>query len=159
MIMQLLEPLLQLVSLKGVKKIWISSRQSEGFGKKRHKLIGRKPLDSTPIYTQQNKKKKIGIIGTGIAASSVAYAAAQNGADVEMFESAECIAAGASGNPVAAMYPRFSVNNSPYSFLTAQSYFFAEKLYSQMPNAYKKLGFCLYTQMIIKKNGFKTSKT
>ena len=70
----------------------------------------------------------------------MAYAAVQNGSDVEMFESAESIAAGASGNPVAAMYPRFSVNNSPYSFLTAQSYFFAEKLYKQMPNAYKNTG-------------------
>jgi len=38
------------------------------------------------------------------------------------------------------MYPRFSANDSPYSFLTAQSYFFAEKIYSQLPNAYKKTG-------------------
>ena len=60
-------------------------------GKKRHKLIGRKPLDSTPIYTERNKKKKIGIIGTGIAATSAAYAAAQNGANVEMFESADVL--------------------------------------------------------------------
>ena len=47
-----------------------------------------------------------------MAASSVAYAAVQDGIDVEMFESADYVAAGASGNPVAAMYPRFSVNNS-----------------------------------------------
>ena len=38
------------------------------------------------------------------------------------------------------MYPRFSTNDSPYSFLTAQSYFFAEKIYAQLPNAYKKTG-------------------
>ena len=120
---------------RGLKKFGFEVEKVEGFGKKRHKLIGIKPSDKSLILSQQNKRKKIGIIGTGIAASSVAYAAAQNGADVEMFESADSIAAGASGNPVAAMYPRFSVNNSPYSFLTAQSYFYAEKLYSQMPNA------------------------
>ena len=125
---------------RGLKKFGFQVDKVKGFGKKRHKLIGRKPLAALPILTQGNKKKKIGIIGTGIAASSVAYAAAQNGVDVEMFESADCIAAGASGNPVAAMYPRFSINNSPYSFLTAQSYFFAERLYSQIPNAYKKTG-------------------
>ncbi len=125
---------------RGLKKFGFEVDKVEGFGKKRHKLIGIKPSDNSLTLSQQNKRKKIGIIGTGIAASSVAYAAAQNGADVEMFESADCIAAGASGNPVAAMYPRFSVNNSPYSFLTAQSYFYAEKLYSQMPNAYKKTG-------------------
>jgi len=125
---------------RGLKKFGFQVDKVKGFGKKRHKLTGRKPIYTPPILAQGNTKKKIGIIGTGIAASSVAYAAAQNGADVEMFESADCIAAGASGNPVAAMYPRFSVNDSPYSFLTAQSYFFAEKLYSQMPNAYKKTG-------------------
>ena len=125
---------------RGLKKFGFKVDKVKGFGKKRHKLIGRMSLDVSPILTEGNKKKKIGIIGTGIAASSVAYAAVQNGADVEMFESSDSIAAGASGNPVAAMYPRFSVNNSPYSFLTAQSYFFAEKLYSQMPNAYKKTG-------------------
>ena len=125
---------------KGLKKFGFEVDKVNGFGKKRHKLIGRKPSNTSSICTQENIKKKIGIIGTGIAASSVAYAVAQNGANVEMFESADCIAAGASGNPIAAMYPRFSVNNSPYSFLTAQSYFFAEKLYSQMPNAYKKTG-------------------
>ena len=125
---------------RGLKKFGFQVDKVKGFGEKRHKLIGRKPLVTPPILTQRNIKKKIGIIGTGIAASSVAYAAAQNGADVEMFESADFIAAGASGNPVAAMYPRFSVNNSPYSFLTAKSYFFAERLYSQIPNAYKKTG-------------------
>jgi len=125
---------------RGLKKFGFEVNRVNGFGKKRHKLIGRKPSNTSSICTQENIKKKIGIIGTGIAASSIAYAVAQNGAKVEMFESADCIAAGASGNPIAAMYPRFSVNNSPYSFLTAQSYFFAEKLYSQMPNAYQKTG-------------------
>ena len=36
--------------------------------------------------------------------------------------------------------PRFSANNSPYSFLTAQGYFFAEKIYTQLPSAYRKTG-------------------
>tara|TARA_Y100001936_G_scaffold92285_2_gene90820 strand:+ start:1990 stop:3816 length:1827 start_codon:yes stop_codon:yes gene_type:complete len=125
---------------RGLRKFGFEVFKVKGFGKKRHKLIGREPSDAFRIRASRNQKKKIGVIGTGIAASSIAYAAAQNGNDVEMFESADCIAAGASGNPVAAMYPRFSVNSSPYSFLTAQSYFFAEKLYSQMPNAYKKTG-------------------
>ena len=125
---------------RGLEKFGFEVNKVKGFGKKRHKLIGSKSFDASNASTQRNKKKKIGIIGTGIAACSVAYAAVQNGSDVEMFESAESIAAGASGNPVAAMYPRFSVNNSPYSFLTAQSYFFAEKLYKQMPNAYKNTG-------------------
>ena len=125
---------------RGLKKFGFEVDKVKGFGKKRHKLIGRKLLSISAPNISPNKKKKIAIIGSGIAACSAAYAAIQNDAQVEIFESADDIAAGASGNPVAAMYPRFSANNSPYSFLTAQSYFFAEKIYAQLPNAYKNTG-------------------
>ena len=125
---------------RGLSKFGFEVNKVKGFSNKRHKLIGKKSLGIIKQNITQNKSKKIAVIGSGIAASSVAYAAARNGAQVEIFEYADEIAAGASGNPVAAIYPRFSSNNSPYSFLTAQSYFFAEKIYSQMPNAYKKTG-------------------
>ena len=125
---------------RGLKKFGFEVEKVKGFGKKRHKLTGSSSRENADTNIKSSKKKKIGIIGSGIAASSAAYAAAQNGANVEIFESADDIAAGASGNPVAALYPRFSSNNSPYSFLTAQSYFFAEKLYSQIPNAYMQTG-------------------
>ena len=125
---------------RGLKKFGFEVEKVKGYGRKRHKLIGSSSSDNSDTNNESSKKKKIGIIGSGIAASSVAFAAAQNGANVEIFESADDIAAGASGNPVAAMYPRFSANNSPYSFLTAQSYFFAEKIYAQLPNAYKNTG-------------------
>ena len=124
---------------RGLKKFGFEVDKVKGFGRKRHKLIGRIRTDAKH-EAERNKKKKIGIIGSGIAATSAAYAAAQNGANVEIFEFSDDIAAGASGNPVAAMYPRFSANNSPYSFLTAQSYFFAEKIYARLPHAYKKTG-------------------
>ena len=124
---------------RGLKKFGFEVDKVKGFGRKRHKLIGSIRADAKH-GAERNKKKKIGIIGSGIAATSAAYAAAQNGANVEIFEFSDDIAAGASGNPIAAMYPRFSANNSPYSFLTAQSYFFAEKIYARLPNAYKKTG-------------------
>ena len=124
---------------RGLKKFGFEVDKVKGFGRKRHKLIGRIRMDAKH-EAERSKKKKIGIIGSGIAATSAAYAAAQNGANVEIFEFSDDIAAGASGNPVAAMYPRFSANNSPYSFLTAQSYFFAEKIYARLPHAYKKTG-------------------
>ena len=125
---------------RGLKKFGFEVTRVKGFGNKRHKLIGRKASSISPPNTEPKKNKKIAIIGSGIAACSAAYAAAQNGAQIEIFEAANDIAAGASGNPIAAMYPRFSANNSPYSFLTAQSYFYAEKIYSHLPNAYKQTG-------------------
>ena len=123
---------------RGLSKFGFDVNKVKGFGNKRHKLIG--SSNSGFREHQDIANKKIGVIGSGIAASAVAYAAARNGAQVHIFEHDMNLAAGASGNPVAAMYPRFSANNSPYSFLTAQSYFFAEKIYSQMPRAYKKTG-------------------
>ena len=125
---------------RGMQKFGFEVDRVKGFGNKRHKLIGARLSNHAESKTKKIKNKKIGIIGSGIAASSIAYAAAQNGAVVEMFEFADHIAAGASGNPVAALYPRFSASDSPYSFLTAQSYFFAEKIYAQLPSAYKKTG-------------------
>ena len=125
---------------RGMRKFGFKVDKVKGFGNKRHKLIGARPSNHIEFKNEKIKNKKIGIIGSGIAACSAAYAAAQNGAVVEMFEFADNIAAGASGNPVAALYPRFSAGDSPYSFLTAQSYFFAEKIYAQLPIAYKKTG-------------------
>ncbi len=125
---------------RGLSKFGFEITKVKGFGNKRHKLVGKK---SSEIITESiipNHTKKIAVIGSGIAASSIAYAAARNGAQVHIFECSNEIADGASGNPVAAMYPRFSISDSPYSFLTAQSYFFAEKIYAQMPNAYKNTG-------------------
>ena len=125
---------------RGLKNFGFDVSKVKGFGEKRHKLIGKRSINIPQKNLRLNKKKKIAIIGSGIAASSMAYAAAQNDTLVEIFEYSDHVAAGASGNPVAAMYPRFSINDSPYSFLTAQSYFYAEKIYSQMPDAYKKTG-------------------
>mgnify|MGYP001396678984 CR=1 FL=1 len=49
---------------RGLKKFGFKVDKVKGFGRKRHKLIGRMSLDVSPILTVGNKKKKIGIIGT-----------------------------------------------------------------------------------------------
>lgn len=125
---------------RGLSKFGFQVEKVKGFATKRHKLIGKYKSPFINIDNFPKKRKKIAVIGSGIAASSIAYAAAKNGAQVYVYESTNKIASGASGNPIAAMYPRFSDNNSPYSFLTAQSYFYAEKIYSRMSKAYKKTG-------------------
>ena len=112
----------------------------KGFGAKRHKLIGKKYPNLKTQESIARNKQKIAVIGSGIAGSSAAYAAANYGAKVDVYEFDEAIASGASSNPVAAMYPRFSANNSPYAHLIAQSYFFADKLYSCFPTAYTRSG-------------------
>ena len=112
----------------------------KGFGGKRHKLIGKKIANVKIQKLSSNEQQKIAVIGSGVAGSSAAYAAASYGAQVDVYEFGEEIASGTSSNPIAALYPRFSANNSPYAHLIAQSYFFADKLYAQFPNSYKQSG-------------------
>ena len=125
---------------RNLSKFGFKVDRVKGFASKRHKLIGRKYSVETNHASRSNSEMQIAVIGTGISACSFAAAAAKNGASVEMFECSNIIAAGASGNPVAALYPRFSANSTPYAFLTAQSYFFAEKIYSKIPDAYQQTG-------------------
>jgi tRNA 5-methylaminomethyl-2-thiouridine biosynthesis bifunctional protein len=125
---------------RNLRKFGFNVSKVKGFGAKRHKLIGRKYPNLKTRESIARNKQKIAVIGSGIAGSSAAYAAANYGTKVDVYEFGEGIATGTSSNPVAAMYPRFSSNNSPYAHLIAQSYFFADKLYSQFPVAYTRSG-------------------
>jgi len=112
----------------------------KGFGNKRHKLIGKILPRKHAQNSSSSALSKIAIIGSGIAGSSAAHAAANHGMQVDVYEYGQEAACGTSSNPVAAMYPRFSANNSSYAHLIAQSYFFADRLYSKFQNEYKRTG-------------------
>lgn len=125
---------------RNLTKFGFSVSKVDGFGNKRHKLIGKKIATKHFKPIPHKDSLKIAIIGSGIAGSCVAYAAANHGIKVDVFEHGQETACGTSSNPIAAMYPRFSSSNTPYAHLIAQSYFFADRLYSKFPNEYKKTG-------------------
>lgn len=89
-----------------------------GFGHKRDMLVGR-PAQTT-IHAA---RRKIAVIGGGVAGCATAYALARRGHAVTIYE-AQTIASGASGNPAALLYPRLSKHWSPEMsfYLTAYSY-------------------------------------
>ena len=121
-------------------KFGYSVTKVKGFGKKRHKLIGKILPRNHLQKPSSDKQSKIAIIGSGIAGSCTAFAAVNHGMLVDVYEYGKESACGTSSNPVAAMYPRFSSNNSSYAHLIAQSYFFADRLYSKFQNEYKRTG-------------------
>ena len=125
---------------RNLQKFGFQVSKMQGFGNKRHKLIGKKRRDHSLFNSIDSVKPSIAIIGSGIAGSSCAFSAANHGMSVDVFEYGSEVACGTSGNPVAAMYPRFSANNSPYAHLIAQSYFYADKLYANFPAQYKRSG-------------------
>jgi tRNA U-34 5-methylaminomethyl-2-thiouridine biosynthesis protein MnmC len=67
-------------------------------------------------------QKNIVIIGAGIAGCSLAYFLAKTGWHITLIESEDDIAKGGSGNPVAAIYPKFMLNDVAYNDFMLKSF-------------------------------------
>jgi tRNA 5-methylaminomethyl-2-thiouridine biosynthesis bifunctional protein len=69
-------------------------------------------------------QKNILIIGAGIAGCSLAHFLANTGWTVTLLEGQDNIAQGGSGNPVAAIYPKFMLNDQAYNDFMLKSFIF-----------------------------------
>ena len=74
------------------------------------------------------------VIGGGIAGCSTAYALAKRGIAVTLLEQHSQMAAEASGNPIATLYPKLSIKPSAQSSLALQGFAFTLNLLRQLPN-------------------------
>ena len=77
-------------------------------------------------------QKKILIIGAGVAGCSLAHFLANSDWDVTLIESKDNIAQGGSGNPVAAIYPKFMLNDEAYNDFMLRSFRFTTDWISQL---------------------------
>ena len=112
---------------RGLTQRGFEVERKKGFKFKRHHITGK--------YSKLSKEKnpkKIAIIGSGIAGCSTAYHLAKNGHVVEIFEIESEISSGASGNPLAALYPRFNLNNEPLNLLNFSSFYYADRFYKSL---------------------------
>lgn len=105
---------------RGLAEVGFAVEKTKGYAHKREMLVGARhgtpsPATSTP--------QRVIVIGAGIAGSSVAHALARRGTQVTVLD-AKGIAAGASGNPVAVLYPQLTKYYTPATawHLTAYSY-------------------------------------
>jgi len=98
-----------------------------GFGRKRHMLTGQKPL-VTPKVTTSTRIKQVAIIGGGIAGASIAAGLNRRGIAATIFDSAERLAHGASGNRMAVQSPRLAVDHNVASQLSTLCLSFAARL-------------------------------
>lgn len=92
------------------------------------------------------------VIGAGIAGCSTAYALAQRGIKITLLERNAEIAGGASGNPLAMLYPRLSGNDISSEFALA-AYRHSLRLYQSLDLAAADFGCCGMLQL-----GFNTKE-
>lgn len=87
------------------------------------------------------------VIGGGVAGCSTAYALADRGIQVTLIERQAKLATDASGNPVAALYPKLGLNQSLADNLTMQGFEYTQQLLKSMPNQDHWYDFCGQIQL------------
>lgn len=110
---------------RGLTDAGFTVKKRQGFGKKREMLAGQFCLSNT-IFTPLNpttKTHNVRVLGAGVAGLCVAWALAQRGVHVQIFDVKPL--SGASGNPVALATPKFAKNSTfgQISFLYARQFF------------------------------------
>ncbi len=121
------------------------SRQP-GHGRKRERLEAtiEIPTESPPdpriapgmVHERSGKghgMTRIAIIGAGIAGASAARALIDAGADVTVFDKAEDVASGASGNKLALLMPRLDAGDTVQARLLIDAYLAARSAYEILP--------------------------
>ena len=114
---------------------------AKGFANKRHMLKGK---TKTTKIKDETKKKRIAVIGSGIAGCTLAYKLAQRGHIIDVYEQSEEVCSGASSNSALITYPRLSAFDSPYARYCIHSFLFASAFYDSIKTkAWHKSGVFL----------------
>ena len=87
------------------------------------------------------------VIGGGIAGCSTAYALAQRGVSVTLIERHTQLAAEASGNLLASLYPKLGLNRSLANALTLQGFAFTQQLLKSLPTSSPIFDICGQIQL------------
>ena len=105
-----------------------------GHGRKKERLEAR--LLSSPEPGQSNgmhgSPVRVAIIGAGIAGACAAHALLKRGCSVTVFDKAQTLGAGASGNPLALVMPRLDVADGPQARALLAAYLYAQRFYADL---------------------------
>jgi tRNA 5-methylaminomethyl-2-thiouridine biosynthesis bifunctional protein len=116
---------------RGLQAVGFQVEKARGFGKKREMLCGAWPV-SEQFPPSSTSLLKVAIIGAGIAGCSSAWQLASLGCEVHVFERAEQLASGASGNPRGMLYPRLNAEKPQNDQLAWRSYSFSLRHYASL---------------------------
>lgn len=108
----------------------IEISRPKGFGQKREMLKGIWPQSTIQPPKRLKKQHQIAIIGAGIAGLTTAWAFAQRGHQVHLFEKTAPICGG-SGNPLALINPKICPIEQACGHLMVSSWQYAQNYYQQ----------------------------
>lgn len=106
-----------------------------GFGTKRYMLAGWKPGEQKSALAGRRSKRRVAVIGAGIAGAATAHALAARGHAVTVFEAAAAPAQGASGNHAGVFRPLPSLDDSRLSRLLRAGFLHGRHLFDALPGA------------------------
>ena len=123
---------------RGLSAVGFAVEKRPGFANKRECLFAQRPETPSPRaetppsprapwfrtrpHGPLRTKARVAVIGAGIAGICVAHQLQQAGYDPIVFDKAERMGAGASGNPIALLSPRLSLGGGSASAFYAQSF-------------------------------------
>ncbi len=106
----------------------------KGFGDKRHML--RAEFKCKLTKRRMRIKKRVAVVGAGIAGCTSAKILSSRGYEVALFEKDKKIVNAASGNKALVLYPRLSAFNTPYSSFCLHSYLYSIRFYDEIGSPY-----------------------
>lgn len=132
---------------RGLQQHGVIIQRPKGFGHKREMLKAHLPIFEEENSIAANDRKELppatqqppyAVVGAGIAGLSMAWALAQRGHQVFIFD-AEHPLAGASGNPRALLNPKLCPIEQSAEHLMTIAWQFSQHYYAQFPSAFNPL--------------------
>ncbi|MDB4837289.1 bifunctional tRNA (5-methylaminomethyl-2-thiouridine)(34)-methyltransferase MnmD/FAD-dependent 5-carboxymethylaminomethyl-2-thiouridine(34) oxidoreductase MnmC [Marinomonas sp.] len=141
---------------RGLRNVGFDVQKVKGFGIKREMAIGELKQTCQPFTHRMAqgqgwfnvrqdttiKATKVLVVGSGLAGANTAYALAQQGVQVEVWEKGKQIACAASGNPQGMVYPKLAAQDTPVNRFYLTAYLHATRLYNQLDTKQNFWGQC-----------------
>lgn len=89
--------------------VGFSPTKEPGFGRKREMVRARYNTEASITVHSLTAVRTVAVVGGGLAGAAAAWACAKRGWNVQLFESVDSLAQGASGNPAGVLMPYLSV--------------------------------------------------
>lgn len=133
---------------RGLQSVGFDVQKVKGFGQKREMVIGQlnQICESLPERMSQGKawfnlrhqtapstaNKKVLVVGSGLAGANTAYALAQQGVEVVVWEQGDHVACAASGNPQGMLYPKLTSQDTYVNRFYLAGFLYATRLFSSL---------------------------